>query len=362
MNKFCSLLTTSSTLLFAVGTRAAPPPTKELKLKRGIHIGKRWALLLLVALLGVVMAKQTTAAPKAVKDLKVGVSMYTLGAPYFAAQADSIKKHGEELGLNVIVTNANDDMTKQLNDVQDLLAQKIDLLLLNPLDRKGLIPATKAATKAGVPVVIFDSSIDPAADFVTTVQSNNTRNGELVGEWLASHVPGAIHMALISGAKGNPVGQARRDGVFMGIIEQQLRTNGTAGFTIEGQGWGNWAPEGGLNAMQDLLTAHPSVNVLLAENDSMALGAMQAIKARGKEGKILVCAAADGQKEAIALIKQGKYGATGMNDPALVGQTALDAGLKYLNGQKDFLKVTYTPPIAITQENADQYYHPAAIF
>jgi ribose transport system substrate-binding protein len=87
-------------------------------MKRGVHIGKRWALLLLVALLGVIIASQASAAPKAVKDLKVGVSMYTLGAPYFAAQADSIKKHGEELGLKVVVTNANDDMTKQLNDVR----------------------------------------------------------------------------------------------------------------------------------------------------------------------------------------------------------------------------------------------------
>ncbi len=347
-----------------------PSASKQVS-KTSISVGEREVVMrnrafltiaVLVVGLSAFMGTQAGAAPKAVKDLKVGVSMYTLGAPYFAAQSESIKKHGAELGLKVIATNANDDMTKQLNDVQDLLAQKIDLLLLNPLDPKGLIPATKAATKAGVPVVIFDSSIDPAADFVTTVQSNNTRNGELVGEWLVDHVTAPLHIALISGAKGNPVGQARRDGVFQGIIEQQLRSRGSVGFTIEGQGWGNWAPEGGLNAMQDLLTAHSNVNVLIAENDSMALGAMQAIKARGMEGKILVCAAADGQKEAIALIKQGKYGATGMNDPALVGQTALDVGLKYLSGQKDFPKITYTPPIAIVKENADQYYHADAIF
>lgn len=103
------------------------------------------------------------------KDITIGCSMYTLGAPYFAAQANSVKKKGEELGCKVISTEAKDDMNKQLADVEDLLAKNIDLLILNPKDPKGLVPATKAATKAGVPVIIIDSSIDASADFITTV-------------------------------------------------------------------------------------------------------------------------------------------------------------------------------------------------
>jgi len=177
------------------------------------------------------------------KDLsqyKIGVSMYTLGAPYFAAQLNAAKRKAESLGMTFYSTNAQDDMVKQIANVEDMLARGIDLLILNPKDPKGLIPATKAATKAGVPVIIIDSSIDPSADFVTTIQSNNLRNGELIGEWLVKEMKGKpIRMALISGTQGNPVGKERRQGVFRGIIEEQLRSTSTSGFNIVTHGWGN---------------------------------------------------------------------------------------------------------------------------
>lgn len=327
------------------------------------NVKKLLAFVLIVTCTVSLMVMSGVKSADAEKKIKVGLSMYTLGAPYFAAQAEAARKKAEELGLDFVSTEAGDDMVKQLGNVEDLLAQNIDLLILNPKDPKGLIPATKAATEAGVPVIIIDSSIDPSADFVTTVQSNNLANGELVGEWLVKQMQGKpIKMALISGSQGNPVGKERRQGVFRGIIEEQLRTAGIAGFEIVAQGWGNWAHEGGLAAMEDILVAHPDINVLLTENDSMALGALEAIKEARKENDILILAAADGQKEALALIKEGKYGATGMNNPKLVAETGLEIGLKVLQGEKDFPKVYYTPPVCITKENVDQYYDPNAVF
>ncbi|MHC4335858.1 MAG: substrate-binding domain-containing protein, partial [Planctomycetota bacterium] len=262
---------------------------------------------------------------KELKDTKVGMSMYTLGAPYFAAQVS------------------------------------IDLLILNPKDPQGLIPATKAATKAGVPVIVIDSTIDAAADFVTTIQSNNLANGEMIGQWLVNRMKGEpIRMALISGVPGNPVGKERRQGVFRGIIEQQLRATGRMGFEIVAQGWGDWYHEGGLKAMEDIIVAHPEINVMLAENDSMALGALEAIKEAGREDDILVLAAADGQKEALKLIKEGRYGATGMNNPVLIAETAIEVGLQVLRGKTDFPKISYTPAVCISRDNVDRYYDPDA--
>jgi ribose transport system substrate-binding protein len=300
---------------------------------------------------------------KQTKDIKIGMSMYTLGAPYFAAQVNAAKKRAEELGLKLLSTDARDNMVTQLGNVEDLLAQGIDLLILNPKDPQGLIPATKAATAAGVPVIIIDSSIDPAADFVTTIQSNNMANGEMIGEWLVKYMKDEpIRMALLSGVPGNPVGKERRQGVFRGIIEQQLRSKGRVSFEILAQGWGDWYHEGGLKAAEDIIVAHPKINVLLAENDSMALGAIEAIKEAGREGDILLLAAADGQKEALKLIKEGKYGATGMNNPSLIARTAIDIGLQVLQGMKDFPKISYTSAVCITKENVDKYYDPNAIF
>lgn len=295
---------------------------------------------------------------KPAKNVTIGLSMYTLSAPYFAAETNVIKKKAAEMGVKaVIATEAHDDMNKQLADVEDLLSKHIDVLILNPKDPKGLVPATKAATRAGVPVIIMDSSIDPSADFVTTVQSNNLANGELVGEWLATRMKGQpIRMALLSGTQGNPVGKERRQGVFRGIIEQQLRDSNSSGFEILTQGWGNWTHEGGLKAMEDILVAKPDANVLLCENDSMCLGALKAIKEAGKSGRILVAAAADGQKEAYEAIRRGEYGATGLNDPVLVGSTAVEVALGYLAGRRDYPRIYYTPAAVITKANVDKFY------
>jgi ribose transport system substrate-binding protein len=297
-------------------------------------------------------------------DVKLGVSLYAMQNPYFAAQLGSVKREAAALGIaEVISTDAQDDIQKQIADVEDLLARGIDLLILDPKDPKALLRATEAAAQANVPVIIMDSSIDPSATVVTTVQSNNMANGEMVGEWIARRLAGQqIKMGLISGTPGNPVGKDRRDGVFLGIIEQQVRDHNQTSFEIVSQGWGNWANDGGLKAGEDILTAHPDINLMLCENDAMCLGAIKAIKARALTDKILIAAAADGQKEALELIQQGKYGATGSNDPELTGKTAVDLGVKYLNGARDIPRISFTPAAAITQENVQQFYRPNAVF
>jgi ribose transport system substrate-binding protein len=298
------------------------------------------------------------------QGVKLGVSMYAMQNPYFAVQVSAVKKEAEALGISqVMATDAQDDIQKQIADVEDLLARGIDLLILNPKDPKALLPATAAAAQAKVPVIIMDSSIDPSAIFVTTVQSNNLANGELVGEWIARKLSGQeIKMGLISGTPGNPVGKDRRDGVFLGIVEQQIRDRNQTNFQIATQGWGNWSNDGGLKAAEDILSAHADINLLLCENDAMCLGAIKAIKARGLSRQILIAAAADGQKQALELIQQGAYGATGSNDPELTGKTAVDLGVKYLNGDRDIPKISFTPAAAITQENVQQFYRPNSLF
>jgi ribose transport system substrate-binding protein len=152
--------------------------------------------------------------------------------------------------------------------------------------------------------------------------------------------------------------------VFRGLVEAQLRTTGHAGYEVVGQGWGAWSHEGGLKAMEDLLTAHPDINVVLGENDSMVLGARRALEEANRLNGMVLVAAADGQKEALELIKKGEYGATGLNDPDLIARTAVEIGVKALQGKLDpkFPKLYLTKPAAITQENVDQYYRPDAVF
>ncbi|MEC9196808.1 MAG: substrate-binding domain-containing protein [Pseudomonadota bacterium] len=294
----------------------------------------------------------------------IGISMKTLDAPYFAAQDVAARKRAEEIGCTPISADAGNDLNKQVADVEDLVAQGVDALIINVRDSQGLVRAVNAAADAGVPVIAIDSSIDASANIVTLVQSSNTRNGMLVGQWLADETDGQdLKIALLSGDQGNEVGQERRLGVLAGLIEGQLKNGGKASYEIVGQGWGGWGNEGGLTAMEDILTAHPDVNVVLGENDSMLLGARNALRAQGLEDKVLLVAAADGQKEALELIKTGEYGATGLNNPAQVAATAVDIAKGVIDGtMTDIPKITYTEPAVITQENVDQYYNPEAVF
>ncbi|WP_284946415.1 substrate-binding domain-containing protein [Acidisoma cladoniae] len=295
----------------------------------------------------------------------VGIAMYTLSAPYFAAQQKSAVAQAKSLGCQVTTTDGQDDMQKEISDVQDMIAKGINILILNPRDPEGLVPAANAATAAGVKVVAMDNSIDPAAKIVTLVQSSNQKNGELVGAWLAHKMAGKkMKIALLSGQQGSGAGLERREGVFRGLNEAQLAQNARVDWEVVGQGWGGWAQEGGLNAMEDLLTAHPDINVVLGENDSMVLGARNALKAANRLNGVLLVAAADGQKEALKLIQDGEYGATGLNDPALVATTAVNLAYKAWKGElpAGFPKVFDTTPVVITKANVAQYYKPDAVF
>jgi ribose transport system substrate-binding protein len=317
-------------------------------------------------LMGCVAALAMSAAASGAnaEGCKVGVAMYTLGAPYFAAQVAAAEDQAKKAGCEVTTSDGQNDMAKQIADVEDMVAKGINLLILNPRDPEGLVPTADAASKAGVKVVVMDSSINPKANVVTQVRSSNDQNGFMVGQWLANATKGqSLKIILLSGDKGNEVGRDRRLGVLKGLAEGQLNSEGKTDFEIVGQGWGGWSHEGGLAAMEDLMTAHPDANVVLGENDSMVLGAIKAMEAAGKTG-VLALAAADGQKEALALIKEGKYGATGLNDPDLVARTAVDIGLKSLKGElpSDFPKLNLTTPDVITKENVDKYYRADAVF
>jgi ribose transport system substrate-binding protein len=298
-------------------------------------------------------------------DCMIGISMKTLNAPYFAAQEAAAKDQAAKAGCQVATADAQNDMGKQIGDVEDMVSKGVNLLIINAADPQGLVPAINAAAAAGVKVVAIDSTVDPKAKYITLIQSSNDQNGFQVGQWLAQSTAGKeLKIALLSGEKGNVVGQERRLGVFRGLVEGQLVNGGKVGFAVVGQGWGGWTHEGGLKAMEDLLVAHPDINVVLGENDSMVLGARKALEAAGKANDVLLVAAADGQKEALQLIQEGQYGATGLNDPDLIARTAVDVGMKALDGSlpADFPRVDLTTPSAITKDNVAKFYRPDAVF
>jgi len=169
-----------------------------------------------------------------------------------------------------------------------------------------------------------------------------------------------IKVALISGSQGNPVGREKRLGFVRGFVETRLMTFGNADLNIVSQGWGNWTHIGGLEAMEDILVAFPDVDLLVAENDAMGMGALKTIQEAGKSSDILVVGY-DGQKEAYELIREGKFGATALNSPEALARLVVESVVSYLEG-KAVNRIIYTPAVLITRENVEQYYDPEALF
>lgn len=299
---------------------------------------------------------------KNLSTIKVGYCSPSLNAPFYAALNAAVKRNAEGMGMTFMSAEGQDDISRQIAAVEDLMAKNIDVLILNPLDQEALVPVTKAATRMGIAVFILDSKIAPEAAYISSVQANNRGNGSLIGNWVVQTLGRQpLKIALLSGAKGNPVGQERREGMITGIASAQLTKSGSTNFQVVAQGWGGWSNNGGLKAMEDILVAHPDVNVLLAENDAMALGAMRAINEAGKTAAVTI-AAVDGQKEAYKLIGEGKMGSTAVNSPDELGRYVVEAAAKYLNGDRQLPKVIYTPAVVVTKANASTYYNPNALF
>jgi len=306
-----------------------------------------------------------TSMVKARTDLskfKIGYCTPSLNAPFYVVLTEYIKKFTEEYGMKFASADGQDDIVKQITSLEDLIAAGVNVIILNPLDHKALVSAVNTASKSGVPVFIVDSAIDPAADYITSVQASNEGNGELIGQWVVNKFGKTrIKVALISGSQGNPVGREKRLGFVRGFVDMQLISLGYSDLNIVSQGWGNWTNNGGLKAMEDILVANPDVNLLVAENDAMGMGALKAINESGRADKITVVGF-DGQKEAYELIKEGKFGATALNSPRELARLVVEAVVKYLNGERRIDKIIYTDPVLITRENVDKYYDPKALF
>ena len=237
-------------------------------------------------------------------------------------------------------------------------------------------------------MINLDSGVDDMSMQVTTVYSNNEQNGLAVGQYYAATLDEGFEISavLLSGNTGSIAGTQRRDGMIAGIImertgcteeeawaaaeemEASLVSSGKASneeakFTITGQGWGNWTIDEGLVAAEDLITANPDVNLVMAENDPMLIGAMTALDnagiTYGTDGTAQLISAADGSKDGYDAIKEGKILAIGENSPVKIAELGMQIAQEILVDGEDpesYDDITMTEAAAVTAENVDEHY------
>jgi ribose transport system substrate-binding protein len=251
------------------------------------------------------------------EGLKIGFSQVTLQSPFYVQLKTGAEAAAKAGGDTLVFLDANGDVSKQNNDIQDLITQGVNALIINPVNPDAVVPSLEAAVAAGIPVITVDRSVN-GKGVTAHVGRDNKNMGKLVGEAVVARLKAdgvaKAKIIEIQGDAGGAVMMDRRDG-FHSAIEG-------SGHTIVEGPYAEYIRANAVTAMQDLLQANPDVKVVYAHNDDMALGALQVLKENNRNDVLV--AGVDGLSEALAIIADGgNYIGSALNDPKYLGDVTI---------------------------------------
>jgi ribose transport system substrate-binding protein len=275
----------------------------------------------------------------------IGYSVQDLGNQYWQTVAQGIRDRAAELGnIDVIVFDARTDPGMQLSQVEDLIQQKVDVILLSPWDPDPGGTAAEAANAAGIPVLVLDVGVN-SGEIETFIVSDNYLGGQIAGEFVAEKLGGTGKVVIIQCQLGYVI-PALRDQGFEDTMKKY-------GIEVLAKQPADSQRSLGLTVMENFIQAYPDLNAVFACNDEMALGALEAVRGAGLEDQIMVVGF-DAIDDALRSIKEGGLTATVAQMPYEIGRMGVDGALKVLQGEK-LEETTYSPVFLITPENVDEY-------
>ncbi|MGC6369895.1 ABC transporter substrate-binding protein [Pseudomonas sp. K2I15] len=297
-----------------------------------------------VASLGVaVLMSQAVEA----RELKaIGISMGSLGNPYFVTLADGATARAKELNPAVKVTSvsADYDLSKQFSQIDNFISSKVDLILINAVDPSAMASAIKKARDAGIVVVAVD--VD-AKGVNATVQTDNVEAGKLACQFIVDKLSGKGNVIIQNGPQVTAVTDRVKG------CKAALASAPDIKVLSDDQD-GKGSREGGLNVMQGYLTRFQKIDGLFAINDPQAIGSDLAAKQLKRSGIIIT--SVDGAPDIENALKTDTMiQASASQDPWAMAQTAVNVGNDILNDKQPAEAVTLLAPKLITRENVGSY-------
>ncbi|MDN6730911.1 MAG: substrate-binding domain-containing protein [Atopostipes suicloacalis] len=259
---------------------------------------------------------------KEASELVVGASISTLNNPFFISLDEGINNLAAEKNAEVKSVDAQNDTAKQSNDIEDLIQQDVDILLINPVDSSAITPAVESANAAGIPVITIDRSSD-GGEILTLVASDNVEGGEIAANYIKEISGEGTDTVQLEGVPGASAARERGEG-FNNVAEESLNL-------IDSQ-TANFDRAEGLNVMENILQASPDIQAVFAQNDEMALGAIEAIESAGLSDTIQVVGF-DGTEDGIEAVEEGRLSATVAQQPEEMGRLAMQAAFDYFAGE-----------------------------
>ncbi len=294
--------------------------------------------VLAVAVLFTCVAAKSSAAADSNRPVVIGCSMAVMTNPFYVAikkGMDSVLKSGDRLNC----VDAKLDGAKQLNDVEDMIQQGVDMILLDPVDSKGVRSILESAKKAGIPVIAFNNAVENGDEMVaSTIVSDNEMAGKLCGQSLAKAIGDKGDIAILD---------------YNIVTTAKLRANGFVDEIsknhpnikiVNRQEMSAASTDIALPIMENILQSTPEITGVFAINDPAAIGAIAAIENSGRRGQIQVCGV-DGSDDAFEMIKAGKMLSTAAQFPAEIGEACINSTYSFLSGDK--LDTVQMIPVAI---------------
>ena len=288
------------------------------------------------ALLGLVLAGCTKPAPdpKAPAKPRVALVLKTLNNPFFIDMQKGAQEAATRLGIDLVVQAAERevDVDKQMQIIENLIQTGVQALCITPSGSKEVVTAIAKANAAGIPVVIVDTRVDEKAAAEAGIRldgfvgSDNYEGGKVAGEYLIQVTGGKARVGLLEGIPGHETGDSRLKGFHEAV-------QNAPGVKVVASQTANWERDQGFTVFQNMLQAHHEIDALFACSDMMALGAVEAIAAAGKTGKVRVIGfdAVDDARQAIAA---GTMLGSVAQFPSEMGRLAVEDALKLIRGEK----------------------------
>jgi ribose transport system substrate-binding protein len=258
-----------------------------------------------------------------VQDLTIGLSLSTLNNPFFVTLRDGAQAAADTLGVELVVVDAQDDPSTEAANIQDLIAQGVDAILINPTDADAIVPSIEAANAAGIPVFTVDRGA-AAGEVVSHIASDNVAGGAMAAEYLCNALGGAGNVVELEGIAGTSAARDRGQG-----FNDYMSAN-CAGVTVVARQTANFNRAEGLTVFENILQANAEISGVFAHNDEMILGAIEAAAAAGRSGITFV--GFDAVADAVAAVEGGTLAATVAQQPDLMGSLALETAVGYLGG------------------------------
>ena len=260
-----------------------------------------------------------TTAQSAVTNGTIGLSVSTQNNPFFVTLVEGAESAAAKLGVKITVTDAGDDVTKQVSDIEDLVSKGISVLIVNPVDSDAVTGAVEAAKARGVKVISVDRAVN-GVDIDCQIASDNVLGAELATQFIVDTLGEGVKVAELQGISGASAAIDRSAG-FHNVADAKLN--------VVGSQVADFDRTKGMAVMENMLQANGDIQAVFAANDEMALGAMEAISGAGKT---IMVVGFDATDDAIASIKEGRMAATIAQQPALIGSTAVENAMTLIGG------------------------------